>query len=378
MQISKELSSRTPCLLLDRTKLQNNIERMVSRYKNSGIRLRPHLKTSKSAQIAELFTRSNIHLFTVSTLREAEYFVANGIKDILYAVSMVANKITRVDNLNKQGANIAICVDSLESVNALIEQTTEKPIELYIEVDLDQHRTGVNPHDKDLLVSIAKLANFTTNLKFKGVLAHAGESYSCQTIEAISEAATNERRLASIAAQHIKNAGIDCDSVSVGSTPTASVGGSLYDVTEMRAGVFVFQDLFQSNLGICDRRDIALSVLTTIISHSSANKRLVVDAGGMAMSKDRSTASQKFDCKYGLVADLDGNIIPNLILDNVNQEHGYITTTDNSPLNYEQYKIGSHLRILPNHACMTASAHSGYHIVENNKIMDYWQRINGW
>jgi len=378
MQISKELCSQTPCLLLDRSKLQRNIERMISRYKNTGIRLRPHLKSSKCIHIVEIFNQLNIHQFTVSTIKEAEYFAANGVKDMLYAVSIVPNKVARIDYLNKQGANVAICVDNIETVNALIELSIEKPIELYIEIDVDQHRTGVNPNNSEWLISIAKLVNAVKNLKFKGVFAHAGESYSCKNLKEITEAAINERKLTSIAAQHIKQSGIDCATISVGSTPTASVGGNFYDVTEMRAGVFVFQDLFQSNLGICKQSDIALSVLTTVISQSTANKRLIVDAGGIALSKDRSTESQNFDCKYGLVTDINGNIISDLILDKVNQEHGYITTVDGSPIDFERYKIGSLLRILPNHACMTASAHSGYHIVENNMISDYWPRINGW
>jgi len=378
MKIPLRVAAQTPCLLLDDNKLRNNIRQMIDRYQGKNINLRPHLKTSKSVHIAQLFIKEKIHQFTVSTLKEAEYFVTNGIKDLFYAVSMIPNKISRVVELNKQGANISICVDNIDNVKAIADCSVNCQIEVYIEIDVDQHRTGINPHDKEQLVSIAKLINSSKNLIFKGVFAHAGESYSCQSIEEIAVAAQNERKQTGLAAKHIEQEGIHCDVISVGSTPTASVGGNYFTINEMRAGVFVFQDVFQSNLNVCSQDEIALSVLTSVISHSKDNNRLVVDAGGLALSKDRSTASQNFDCRYGLVCDLDGNIIENLILDNVNQEHGYITSRDSSPVDFQQFPIGSHFRILPNHACMTASAHDGYHLVQNNKITEYWSRINGW
>lgn len=378
MKIPRQLAAQTPCLLLDEDKLLNNIKKMIGRYQGKNVNLRPHLKTSKSIQIAQLFTKANINQFTVSTLKEAEYFVTNGIKDLFYAVSMIPGKISRVVDLNKQGANISICVDNIDNVKKIVDCSVDCQIEVYIEIDVDQHRTGVNPRDEEKLVSIAKLINSSKNFIFKGVFAHAGESYSCQSIEEIAVAAQNERKQTSLAAKHITQAGIQCDVISVGSTPTASVEGSFFEINEMRAGVFVFQDVFQSNLNVCRRDEIALSLLTSVISHSKDNNRLVVDAGGLALSKDRSTASQKFDCRYGLVCDVDGNILENIILDNVNQEHGYITSRDSSPVDFEQYPIGSHFRILPNHACMTASAHDGYHLVKNNKITEYWPRISGW
>ena len=378
MKIPRQLAAQTPCLLLDEDKLLNNIKKMIGRYQGKNVNLRPHLKTSKSIQIAQLFTKANINQFTVSTLKEAEYFVTNGIKDLFYAVSMIPGKISRVVDLNKQGANISICVDNIDNVKKIVDCSVDCQIKVYIEIDVDQHRTGVNPRDEEKLVSIAKLINSSKNFIFKGVFAHAGESYSCQSIEEIAVAAQNERKQTSLAAKHITQAGIQCDVISVGSTPTASVEGSFFEINEMRAGVFVFQDVFQSNLNVCRRDEIALSLLTSVISHSKDNNRLVVDAGGLALSKDRSTASQKFDCRYGLVCDVDGNILENIILDNVNQEHGYITSRDSSPVDFEQYPIGSHFRILPNHACMTASAHDGYHLVKNNKITEYWPRISGW
>jgi len=384
MNIPSQLAAQTPCLLLNKNRLQNNINKMISRYDKTDISLRPHLKTSKSIDVANLFIDASINKFTVSTIKEAEYFADNGIKDIFYAVSIVANKIDRIIKLNNQGAKVSICVDSVETVEVLNQSSIDNPIDLYIEIDVDQHRTGVNPEDYKQLIAIASKVTESNKFNLKGVFAHAGESYSCTNLKEIKNAADNERKLASHAAQHIREAGFSCPIVSVGSTPTASVGGDFYAVNEVRAGVFTFQDLFQSNLGSCQNEDIALSVLTSVISHSAINNRLVIDAGGMALSKDRSTASQKCDCKYGLVTDIDGKIFDNLIVDAVNQEHGYITTKNGSPVNFTDFPIGTLLRVLPNHACMTAAAHKGYHIIEKNEasgeeeVTDFWSRISGW
>lgn len=78
--------------------------------------------------------------------------------------------------------------------------------------------------------------------------------------------------------------------------------------TELRAGVYVFQDVFQVGLGSCSHTHVALSVLTTVISHKNNQNRIITDAGGVALFKDQSTRGTDFDCGYGLVADVDGTI----------------------------------------------------------------------
>ena len=169
-----------------------------------------------------------------------------------------------------------------------------------------------------------------------------------------------------------------CPGVSVGSTPTALSAQSLDGVTELRAGVYVFQDLFQAGLGVCGLDDIALSVLTTVIGHKRSYRRLLVDAGGLALSKDRGTAEQPVDCAYGLVARAgDGAVIPGLRVDACSQEHGVIELPES--LDFETFPIGSRLRILPNHACMTAAAHERYHVVDgDDRVAAVWPRCNFW
>ena len=197
--------------------------------------------------------------------------------------------------------------------------------------------------------------------------------------QALMNAAEVERASITLAAQNIRSAAMPCDIISCGSTPTATFAKDLNGVTELRAGVFVFQDVFQAGLGCCSNDDIALSVLCTVISHKNNQNRIITDAGGVALSKDQSTRGTDFDCGYGLVADVCGKILDNLFVKSANQEHGIITTKDGSEFDFNAYPIGTQLRILPNHSCMTAAAYNEYNVIDgSSEIVETWQRCNGW
>ena len=368
----------TPCLVLDRGIMKANIRRMADRAASLGVALRPHLKTCKSVEIAELIVPDR-HGITVSTLQEAEYFARAGFSDIMYAVSIVPKKLQKIVSMNARGAAVQIILDHPDSVQAVEKAAANlaAKLEVWIEIDVDGHRAGLEPDDPTLL-EVAYLIQESERLSLKGVMTHAGESYECQTMEELERHAELERRRCVRAAETLREKGIECPGVSVGSTPTALAAASLEGVTELRAGVYVFFDLFQAGLGVCEVDDIALSVLTTVISHKTSHRRLIVDAGGLALSKDRGTAGQALDYGYGAVADAkSGRAIPGLKVTAANQEHGIIELPDG--LDFEQFPLGSQLRILPNHACMTAAAHDHYFLVNGDeRVLERWERCNGW
>lgn len=154
---------------------------------------------------------------------------------------------------------------------------------------------------------------------------------------------------------------------------------SLEGITEHRGGVYVFQDLYQVGLGWCTRDDIALCVAATIVSHDPAKNRLFIDAGGLALSKDRSTAGTEFDAKYGSVVEAESGVpIADLWVENVFQEHGIVSSATGAPLPYEKLPVGRVIGIQVNHCCMTAAAHDHHYVVQNNQIVDVWSRMNGW
>ncbi len=179
------------------------------------------------------------------------------------------------------------------------------------------------------------------------------------------------------AAEALRAAGLPCPVVSVGSTPTAHFARDLTGVTEVRAGVYVFFDLVMAGLGVCDLDDIALSVLTTVIGHQPG--WIIVDAGWMAMSRDRGTADQPVDQGYGLVCDLAGRPFGDLIMLRANQEHGIIAVRPGRDAALPDLPIGTRLRILPNHACATGAQFDGYEVTRAaGGALDHWSRFRGW
>ena len=168
--------------------------------------------------------------------------------------------------------------------------------------------------------------------------------------------------------------------VSIGSSPTATFAERLDGVTEVRAGVFVFFDLVMAGIAVCGVDDIALSVLATVIGHQREKGWLLIDAGWMAMSRDRGTAAQPLDQGYGLVCDEAGRPIEGLIMSGASQEHGVVSHRSGDPSKTPLLPVGTRLRILPNHACATGAQHDRYHVVSGGgRAVDaVWARFSGW
>ena len=369
----------TPALLLDKEQMDRNIARMRERVRGLGVSFRPHVKTNKSIDVSSRIMETPEGPITVSTLLEADYFASFGVKDILYAVCIAPNKFDHVAALQARGVRLSIILDSMETAGLLAARAKAQGqrFDVLIEVDSDGHRSGVKP-DAAALVEIGKYLH-GAGIAVKGVLTHAGSSYDCTSVEAIRDMAEQERAGAVHAAGRLREAGIECPVVSVGSTPTAMFAEDLQGVTELRAGVFVFFDLFMAGLGVCRLDEIAVSVLATVIGHRFENGWTLLDAGWMAMSRDRGTANQRVDQGYGLVCDLDGKPLDDLILVGVNQEHGIMAHRSGQVEGALHLPVGTQVRILPNHACPTAAQYSKYQVLGGRReVTATWPRFSGW
>ncbi|KAA6120785.1 DSD1 family PLP-dependent enzyme [Cupriavidus cauae] len=370
----------TPVLVLDRTKMERNIARLRDRLAPFGVALRPHVKTNKSADVTARIGAPGTPI-TVSTLKEAGHFLEHGWTDILYAVGIVPSKLPHVEELVRRGARMTLLLDNVEAAAAVAAYCRERAlgVPVLIEIDTDGHRSGVKPEDPVLLeIGAALDGKEGQGAWLAGVLTHAGDSYNCRSAAAIEALAEQERAGAVRAAQRLRAAGHAAPVVSVGSTPTAHYARSLDGVTEVRAGVFVFFDLVMNGIGVCETSDIALSVLCTVIGHQREKGWLITDAGWMAMSRDRGTAKQPVDQGYGLVCDLDGKPLADLVMVDANQEHGIVShRTD--PVATPMLPVGTLLRILPNHACATAAQHGAYTVVAGSGVVEaQWPRFSGW
>jgi len=369
----------TPALILDAPKMDANIARMRLRMSSLGVAFRPHLKTCKSIDVARRMFDGGNGAITVSTLKEAEYFFGHGVTDILYAVGITPGKLDHVARLRARGADLKIILDNQEAAAAVAAHARQSGAALptLIEIDSDDHRAGVKPAAAELL-EIGRVLHASGSLA--GLMTHAGASYDCRSISAIKAMAEQERARTVRAATRLREAGLPCASVSIGSSPTATFAERLDGVTEVRAGVFVFFDLVMAGIEVCRIDDIALSVLATVIGHQREKGWLLTDAGWMAMSRDRGTAAQRLDQGYGLVCDEAGMPIEGLIMSGASQEHGVISHRSGEPSKTPLLPLGMRLRILPNHACATAAQHDRYHVVSgaSGSVNAVWERFSGW
>jgi len=369
----------TPAALIEQARMQHNIARMQQRMNELGVRFRPHVKTSKCIDVAKAQRGAGAQGITVSTLKEAEQFLAGGFTDILYAVGMAPHRLPHALDLRRRGCALGIITDRVESARAIAAfgRANGEVFDVLIEVDTDGHRCGIRP-EEDALLDVAH-ALHDGGMRLGGVMTHAGSSYELDTPEALRAMAEQERSGCVRAAQRLRGAGLPCPVVSVGSTPTALMALALDGVTEVRAGVYVFFDLVMRNVGVCTEADIALSVLTTVIGHQAEKGWAIVDAGWMAMSRDRGTQKQKRDFGYGQVCGIDGKVLDGYVLSGANQEHGILSREGAPDADIAaRFPIGTRLRILPNHACATGAQFPEYHALSEEGALKTWGRFHGW
>ncbi|GAB7534838.1 DSD1 family PLP-dependent enzyme [Burkholderia sp. 3C] len=370
----------TPSALIDVPRMTRNIARMQQRLDALGVRFRPHVKTTKCEPVVRAQLAAGARGITVSTLKEAEQFFAQGIGDIVYAVGMAAAKLPQALALRRRGCDLKLVADSLASATAIAAFGREHgtAFEVWIEIDVDGHRSGLKPDDAALVeVGRALMAGGAT---LGGVIAHAGSSYDYHTQADLVRIAEQERAGAVQAAERLRAAGLPCPVVSIGSTPTALSAERLDGVTEVRAGVYVLFDLVMHNVGVCRTDEIALSVLTTVIGHQEDKGWAIVDAGWMAMSRDRGTQRQTRDFGYGQVCDENGTPLEGYLLGSANQEHGIISRSGDEPDRdiAARFPVGTRLRILPNHACATGAQHPEYQAIGEDGLVGVWARFYGW
>lgn len=359
--------------------MQANIRRLREHLERLGVSFRPHVKTAKCLEVVRQLAEGGVSGLTVSTLREAEEMAAAGYSDLLYTVGITPNKFARVRALVDNGVRLGVVVDSVAAAQALAAATAgwARPVEVWLEIDTDGHRAGLQPDAAELPGVAAALTG--QGVRLRGVMTHAGESYACRSDAELRAMAERERKGAVTAAERLRAVGHADVKVSVGSTPTAFFAEDLTGVDEVRAGVFVFFDLVMAGLGVCAVDEIAISVLATVVGHQRNRGWTLVDAGWLAMSRDRGTTNQPVDHGYGLVLAEDGTVLAEYRVAAAMQEHGIIQPRSGRPEDILDLPVGSRVRILPNHACATAAAHECYHVIDGDgQVRAQWPIFRGW
>ncbi|HVR97203.1 MAG TPA: alanine racemase [Thermoanaerobaculia bacterium] len=354
----------TPALLLDFDVLERNLRHMADRAAGFGVRLRPHIKTHKAIEVAERQRALGVSGITVSTLYEARVFIEHGFDDVTWAFPVILSRLDEVRELAGR-ATLRVVVDSREAVEAL--ERLDRPLHVWIKVDCGYHRAGVDP-ESPLALELARRLAESPALAFDGLLTHSGHAYKGKSREEIVATAEQERSVMAGFAGRLRGEGIEVPEVSVGSTPAMSVVERLDGITEARPGNYAFYDFMQVGLGACAVRDCALTVMSSVVSHRPGDERSVIDAGALALSKDPGidrpvpSMGEVYE-DYGA-----GRLSEEARLVSLSQEHGIVS----APL-----AVGTRLRILPNHSCLTAACFDEYLVVRGDEVVDRWKIWRG-
>ena len=364
----------TPSLVLDITRVRRNAARMSDIARRNDVRLRPHVKTHKCIEVARIQTEGHDGAITVSTLAEARAFAKHGFDDITYAVPIERGKFDDAIAILQSGVNLNLLTDDEQTVEDLDQAAGNAGVEfdVFVKIDCGTHRVGVELESEES-IAIPRALSDAKNLTFRGILTHAGHSYDAKTPEGVLKVARHERDSMVDLATRIGRQGIPVPTISIGSTPSMSAIDHLDGIDEIRPGNYIFFDNFQATLGSCSFEDTALTVLAAVIHKSK--ERMVIDAGAIALSKDRGPVEIDPWCGYGRVLDIEGNET-GMRVTGLSQEHGEIGAMG-SP-SFDRLKVGDRVRVLANHSCLTAAQHSHYHVIENGEIIDRWEIHRGW
>lgn len=363
----------TPSFLVDRPRVERNCARMLEKAKESNVRLRPHVKTHKTIEGARLQVGADKGPITVSTLAEAEFFAGAGFDDITWALPLDPAKLDRIDALGRS-VQLQLLIDHLQTVRATEEHAGSKGTryEVWLKVDSGASRAGVDPESSDA-IELAQRIAASKCLDFRGLLTHAGHSYQASTRDEILRIAEEE---AAVLSRFRERAGVEGVERSIGATPTASLVERFPECEEARPGNYVFFDAFQATLGSCSIDDVAVSVLVSVIGLYPEKNKVIVDGGALAMSKDGGPAHLQPDFGFGIVCDVSLRPLP-MRLVSMSQEHGQILATGESAL--AGIGIGTRLRIIPNHSCLTAAMFDRYLVHDaGGRLLEEWRPARGW
>ena len=362
-------SVETPFLLVDYGKLLRNIVRMQQKAHLHGIDLRPHAKTHKTAEIAQLQLRHGACGITASRAEEAMFFLRSGCPSVTVAYPMLSRQRLRalLDAAAEHGAEVRFTADSREGITALADTAVEHGSNcgVFLKIDTGLHRCGLQENSTAIEEYALRIAG-TRGLIFAGLLSHAGHAYAAGTPEEIQSIAEEERSLLLRIRTRLENTGIAVDRLSVGSTPTALAGTSFAGLTELRPGNYVFLDGTQVRLGVCTVEDVSLCVVATVISRN--DRYYIVDAGSKTLSSDLGAHGTAAATTYGTAYTQSafGSEMHAMPVVRLSEEHGFLHR------NNVHCSIGDKVYILPNHACPVANLAARLYVADGGEITDVW------
>ncbi|NOY23251.1 MAG: alanine racemase [Acidobacteria bacterium] len=356
----------TPVPLIDPIRIRRNIRIMASRAEKPAVRFRPHFKTHQSAAIGEWFREAGVSGITVSSVAMARYFAEKGWCDITIAFPFNVREISAL-NLLDNLANIHILVDHPDTVATLAAGVTNQH-RVFIKVDTGYHRTGIFWESRDEILTLARQIESSARLTFAGILTHAGHSYHCSGPKQVKAVFRETVGRMNRARDFLGENGFQNCKVSIGNTPGCSVADNFEGVDEIRPGNFVFYDLMQLSLGVCEEENLALALLCPVTGIYPDRNEIVVLGGAVHFSEEKLTDPDgHLISGYGmnLIQKGFGRLNREIRLIGLSQEHGIVQ----APVEIiRKTRIGDLIGIIPVHSCLTADQFAGYLTTSGDRI----------
>ena len=348
----------TPALVVDLDIMERNLARVAIYAKEHGIRLRPHTKTHKSTRIGRRQLESGAAGLTVAKVSEAEVMLGAQPADMLVAFPVVGRpKLDRLMEVARK-THVTVALDSMEAAQPLSAAARAAGVEIGVlaEIDAGLGRVGVAPGEA---LALAQAIRKLPGLAFDGITFYPGH---IKLMDAEGQAAMQAvgQLLAGLVSE-FQRAGVPVKIVSGGSTPTLFHSHSLSDLTEIRPGTYVFNDLNTVRSGGCAMEDCAASILATVVSTARPGQ-MIVDGGSKTFSSDRPVNGP--DVTFGQVAEA-----PGARFHKMNEEHGFIDISRAE----RKFAVGDRVHIVPNHICVAVNLHQQVYGIRGDQVEEVWQ-----
>ena len=363
----------TPAVVVDYPRLVRNIARAQRIADDNRLRLRPHIKTHKCIELARLQLGHGACGITAAKASEALVFVEADFPSVTVAYPVIdAAKANRlIEAARATMCDLRFIADSQEGAEALSRAASaqESSVGVYIKIDVGLGRVGLK-HDAEALPSLARRIVDSPGLRFCGLLSHAGQSYGATGRQEVGDIAEDERRQLLAASERLSSLGLGVPELSVGSTPTVLAAANFEGLSEIRPGNYVFFDLTAIRLGVATLAEVALSVLTTVVSVNDTYA--IIDAGSKVLSSDLgphgSGGLQGFGQAFRLERDID-EAAPGseLSVERLSEEHGFVRHKG------ARLRVGDRLRVVPNHSCPVANLSDDLCILNGEESARRWK-----
>ncbi|MDP3167546.1 MAG: DSD1 family PLP-dependent enzyme [Hydrogenophaga sp.] len=336
----------TPSLVIDLDTMDRNLARMAAFANEHGLRLRPHAKMHKSAELAQLQMAHGAVGVCVQKTDEALALAEAGVRNVYISNEVIApSKLLRLAQaVRKLPTKFSIAVDSALGVERLAQAlhiagvNTPACLDVLVEIDVGQGRCGISPGAP--AVALAQAIAAHPVLHFAGLQAYHGGAQHRRTAAERAQAMAASTRAVQATCEALRAAGIEIPLVTGAGTGTFSLEAASGVWGELQVGSYLFMDAdYASNEAtpLAPVFEHALFVKSQVMSRSADHA--VCDAGHKSHAIDSGMPSVWFP--------------PGLIYTSGGDEHGALRADGNHPLPV----LGEVIWLVPGHCDPTVNLH---------------------